>query len=145
MSNRLQGKTAFVTAAGQGIGRATAEAFAREGARVIATDLNTELLAGLKGHANVVVEKLDALDAAAIADAAKRHPGVFDVDRVRRDRTVRRLPRQDGRGARRARHPRRASRGPSRAGLRLAAAAHRPGLNALGDDAARRLTCARGG
>ena len=38
MSNRLQGKTAFVTAAGQGIGRATAEAFVREGARVIATD-----------------------------------------------------------------------------------------------------------
>ena len=40
MSNRLEGKTAFVTAAGQGIGRATAEAFVREGARVIATDLN---------------------------------------------------------------------------------------------------------
>ena len=76
MSNRLQGKTAFVTAAGQGIGRATAEAFAREGAKVIATDLNLELLAGLKGQPNVVVEKLDALDAAAIADAARRHAGV---------------------------------------------------------------------
>lgn len=76
MSNRLQGKTAFVTAAGQGIGRATAEAFAREGAKVIATDLNVELLAGLKGQPNVVVEKLDALDAAAIADAARRHAGV---------------------------------------------------------------------
>ena len=38
MSKRLEGKTAFVTAAGQGIGRATAEAFVREGARVIATD-----------------------------------------------------------------------------------------------------------
>ena len=76
MSNRLQGKTAFVTAAGQGIGRATAEAYAREGAKVIATDLNLELLAGLKGTAGVTIEKLDALDAAAIADAAKRHPHV---------------------------------------------------------------------
>jgi 2-keto-3-deoxy-L-fuconate dehydrogenase len=49
MSQRLAGKTAFITAAAQGIGRATAEAFIREGARVIATDLNTELLATLAG------------------------------------------------------------------------------------------------
>lgn len=76
MSNRLQDKTAFVTAAGQGIGRATAEAFAREGARVIATDLNVELMAGLEGRPGVTIEKLDALDAAAIADAARRHSGV---------------------------------------------------------------------
>jgi 2-keto-3-deoxy-L-fuconate dehydrogenase len=76
MSRRLQGKTAFVTAAGQGIGRATAEAFAREGAQVIATDLNVELLAGLRGLPGVSVEKLDVLDPAAIADAARRHPAV---------------------------------------------------------------------
>ena len=76
MSNRLAGKTAFVTAAGQGIGRATAEAFAREGAHVIATDLDTGLLAGLQGLASFTVERLDALDAAAIADAARRHPKV---------------------------------------------------------------------
>ena len=44
---RLQGKRAFITAAGQGIGRATAEAFIREGASVVATDLNGDLLAGL--------------------------------------------------------------------------------------------------
>lgn len=44
---RLAGKTAFVTAAGQGIGRATAAALAREGAKVIATDLNGDLLADL--------------------------------------------------------------------------------------------------
>ena len=47
MTQRLAGKTALVTAAGQGIGRATAEAFAREGASVIATDINADLLADL--------------------------------------------------------------------------------------------------
>ncbi|SMF88646.1 short chain dehydrogenase [Azospirillum oryzae] len=45
MSGRLQGKTAIVTAAAQGIGRATAEAYAREGARVWALDINAERLA----------------------------------------------------------------------------------------------------
>jgi 2-keto-3-deoxy-L-fuconate dehydrogenase len=47
MSHRLQGKTALITAAGQGIGRATAELFIAEGAQVIATDLNPQLLGGL--------------------------------------------------------------------------------------------------
>jgi 2-keto-3-deoxy-L-fuconate dehydrogenase len=75
MSARLAGKKAFVTAAGQGIGRAVAEAFAREGATVVATDLKTELLAGLSGPA-FIVERLDALDAAAIADAGRRHGDV---------------------------------------------------------------------
>ena len=55
---RLQGKIALVTAAGQGIGRASAEAFAREGATVIATDLKPELLEGFPGR----VEKLNALE-----------------------------------------------------------------------------------
>ncbi|MEP9349578.1 SDR family oxidoreductase [Xanthobacter sp. KR7-225] len=49
MAGRLHGKTALVTAAGQGIGRAIAEAFVREGARVIATDLDTAKLADLGG------------------------------------------------------------------------------------------------
>ncbi|MEL7303861.1 MAG: SDR family NAD(P)-dependent oxidoreductase, partial [Pseudomonadota bacterium] len=44
---RLSGKTAFMTAAGAGIGRASALAMAREGARVIATDINAELLGKL--------------------------------------------------------------------------------------------------
>ena len=70
MTQRLAGKTAFVTAAGQGIGRATAEAFAREGARVIATDVNEQLLATLAGTPNVSVQRLDVLDPAAITAAA---------------------------------------------------------------------------
>ena len=77
MSSRLAGKTAFVTAAGQGIGRAIAEAFAREGARVIATDLNEALLATLKS-ASITTRRLDVLDAAAIAGAAKE-AGPVDV------------------------------------------------------------------
>jgi 2-keto-3-deoxy-L-fuconate dehydrogenase len=59
---RLEGKTALVTAAGQGIGRATAEAFLREGASVIATDLKPELLQGLNGD----TRKLDVLDKNAV-------------------------------------------------------------------------------
>ncbi len=70
MTQRLAGKTAFVTAAGQGIGRAVAEAFAREGARVIATDLNAALLESLAATPGVSVQKLDVLDPAAITAAA---------------------------------------------------------------------------
>ena len=47
MAGRLEGKIAFCTASGAGIGRATAIAFAREGARVIATDINPASMAGL--------------------------------------------------------------------------------------------------
>ena len=78
MAQRLAGKTAFVTAAGQGIGRAIAEAFAREGAHVIATDLDPTLLAACQGDARFTVERLDARDASAIAAAAARH-GRVDV------------------------------------------------------------------
>ena len=59
---RLTGKTALVTAAGQGIGRAIAEAFALEGATVIATDLDTGLLGGFGGR----VEALNVLEKSAI-------------------------------------------------------------------------------
>jgi 2-keto-3-deoxy-L-fuconate dehydrogenase len=77
MSQRLAGKTAFVTAAGQGIGRATALAFAAEGARVIATDLDAGKLATLASDA-IRVARLDVLDAAAIAKAAGE-AGAVDI------------------------------------------------------------------
>ncbi len=76
MSDRLKGKTALVTAAGQGIGRAVAEAFAREGAHVIATDIRLELLQGLKARDGFTAEQLNVLDAAAIKAAAQDHPDV---------------------------------------------------------------------
>jgi len=66
MSHRLAGKTALVTAAGQGIGRATAEAFAREGARVIATDINDAALRELGSLPGVTTQRLDVTDGAAI-------------------------------------------------------------------------------
>ena len=62
MTNRLQGKTALVTAAGQGMGRAAVLAFAREGAQVIATDVKPELLEVFKGKPNIRTERLDVLD-----------------------------------------------------------------------------------
>lgn len=73
---RLHAKTAFITAAGQGIGRAVAEAFVREGATVIATDVNTEALDGLGRSTRCTTLRLDVTDAAAIADAAERFTDV---------------------------------------------------------------------
>ena len=67
MSGRLAGKTALITAAGQGIGYATALAMANEGAEVYATDVNPKLVAGLDGWPNITPQILDVLDDAAIA------------------------------------------------------------------------------
>ena len=67
MAGRLQGKTALVTAAGQGIGRATAIAMAREGATVIATDVNDAALSGLAGNAGIATRRLDVLDDGVVA------------------------------------------------------------------------------
>lgn len=72
---RLAGKTAFVTAAGQGIGRASAEAFLAEGAKVFATDIDPDKLAGLDGAERFA---LDVTDAASIAAAAER-AGPVDI------------------------------------------------------------------
>jgi 2-keto-3-deoxy-L-fuconate dehydrogenase len=63
---RLEGKTALVTAAGQGIGRASALALAAEGAQVVATDINGQLLAGYEGVERVRTAALDVLHKAAI-------------------------------------------------------------------------------
>ncbi len=71
---RLAGKVAFVTAAGQGIGRASALAMAAEGARVYATDLNPNALASLEGERNIVTRVLDVLDDAAIRSAVNEVP-----------------------------------------------------------------------
>lgn len=69
MSFTLGGKAAFVTAAGQGIGRATALAFAQAGARVTATDINPALLEGLAGTPGITTRVLDVTDPAAIGRA----------------------------------------------------------------------------
>ena len=72
MSGRLEGKKIVVTAAGQGIGKATAIAFHNEGAHVIATDLNEKTLADLnKEYPNIKIKTLDSTDNKAILDFVK--------------------------------------------------------------------------
>jgi 2-keto-3-deoxy-L-fuconate dehydrogenase len=73
----LSGKTAFVTAAGQGIGRATAIAFAAAGARVVATDLDAAKLADLASE-DIRTAALNVLDHEAIAQAAQ-DAGAVDI------------------------------------------------------------------
>ncbi|SHM26019.1 2-keto-3-deoxy-L-fuconate dehydrogenase [Roseibium suaedae] len=65
---RLEGKTALVTAAGQGIGRASVQRMASEGARVIATDVNGDFLKEIEDIAGIETRVLNVLDKAAIAD-----------------------------------------------------------------------------
>jgi 2-keto-3-deoxy-L-fuconate dehydrogenase len=69
--DRLKGKACLVTAAGQGIGRATAVAMAAEGARVVATDIDEGKLAGLDG---IETARLDVLDGKAVLALAARLP-----------------------------------------------------------------------
>ena len=78
MGARLAGKTILLTAAAQGIGRASALAFAGEGARVTATDINEAKLAELAGVDGIETRPLDVTDPAAI-EAAAREVGAPDV------------------------------------------------------------------
>jgi 2-keto-3-deoxy-L-fuconate dehydrogenase len=74
----LQGKIALVTAAAQGIGRSSAEALARAGARVFATDINETRLAELKGLAGIETRKLDVLDSKNV-EAMVAEIGKIDI------------------------------------------------------------------
>lgn len=78
MTLRLAGKTAFITAAGQGIGRATAIAYTQHGARVIATDINGAALESLRTEIGCTTFRLDVTDAAAVIATAEA-TGPVDV------------------------------------------------------------------
>src|SRR5262245_35364735 len=72
MADRLQGKLAFCTASGAGIGRAAAIAFADEGARVVARDVSDEACADLEAAGVAECVKLDARDTKAVEAQAQR-------------------------------------------------------------------------
>lgn len=74
---RLEGKTALVTAAGQGIGRASVLRMASEGARVIATDVNGDFLKEIEDTAGIETRVLNVLDKSAIAELVS---GIGPVD-----------------------------------------------------------------
>ena len=78
MTARLAGKTAFVTAAAQGMGRAAAIAFAREGASVWATDVNPKVLSGFDAKEGIRARVLDATDEAAVNKLAAE-AGAVDI------------------------------------------------------------------
>ena len=78
MKPRLQGKRALVTAAAQGIGEATARAFAEQGAQVLATDINADKLNELSSVPNIQTHVLDATDRKAIESLVSSH-SAFDI------------------------------------------------------------------
>jgi 2-keto-3-deoxy-L-fuconate dehydrogenase len=74
---RLAGKTSLVTAAAAGIGRATALAFAREGAQVVAIDIDTKGLATLAAeHASISTDRIDVTDSSAIERLCRQRPKI---------------------------------------------------------------------
>lgn len=76
MPERLKNKICLVTGAAQGIGRSIALAFLREGARVIATDLQEDKLRTEFPHPNAVIERMDVIDRAEIDRVAAAHPHI---------------------------------------------------------------------
>ncbi|WP_275787036.1 SDR family oxidoreductase [Pararhizobium gei] len=78
MTTKLNGKTVLITAAAQGIGRASALAFAAAGATVHATDINLDVLSELASESGIVTHKLDVLDTAAV-EALVIEIGAVDV------------------------------------------------------------------
>ncbi len=76
MTNTLQNKTVLITAAGQGIGRATALAFAQKGAKVIATDINETALDTLAQQSGITTRRLDVLDTNAVIELVAQTGGV---------------------------------------------------------------------
>ncbi|TDL90820.1 SDR family oxidoreductase [Meridianimarinicoccus aquatilis] len=87
----LKNKTILITAAGQGMGAASALACANAGAKVIATDVNADLLAAFKGVAGIETRQLDVTDAEAIKSLATELPdldGLFNCAGVVHHGTV---------------------------------------------------------
>src|SRR6185436_2539297 len=79
MAGRLTGKTAFITAAAQGMGQAAALRFAAEGARVWASDINAQQLKAIDGRDGIRTRVLDVTDEGAIARVAHE---VGDIDEL---------------------------------------------------------------
>jgi NAD(P)-dependent dehydrogenase (short-subunit alcohol dehydrogenase family) len=78
MADRLKGKTALITAAGQGMGRAAVLAFVREGAKVFATDLDPALLAQYDKSSSVVASRLDVTDENEVREYVEAN-GAVDI------------------------------------------------------------------
>jgi 2-keto-3-deoxy-L-fuconate dehydrogenase len=76
LAERLLGKTCLITGAAQGIGRSIADAFLREGAHVVLTDLNEAKLKSDLAHPRASIAKMDVTDADAVARVAAEHPNV---------------------------------------------------------------------